>query len=70
MSDWLRGPLRDVVEDTLAAGDSRVAALGDVRALRQVIRLGSAFAGNWAATVWALLMLELFLRAPAPVAGE
>jgi asparagine synthase (glutamine-hydrolysing) len=70
LGDWLRGPLREVVHDTVLAPGSRVATLGAAAPLRRLVLSGDGFAGNWSGTVWALLMLELFLRAPAPRAGS
>ena len=62
---WLSHELRDVVGDLLLAGDSRVAALGEPRAVRNFIARRDGFAGNHSQAVWCLLMLELFLRAPS-----
>jgi asparagine synthase (glutamine-hydrolysing) len=66
MGRWLENDLHDVVADLLLAPDSRVVALGDRDALHGLIARKDGFAGNYERTVWGLLMLELFLRAPTP----
>ena len=63
--EWLAHELKDVVGDLLLAGDSRVAQLGEPRAVREFVAGRDSFRGNRAQAVWCLLMLELFLRAPA-----
>jgi len=63
--EWLSHELRDVVGDLLLAGDSRVAALGEPRAVRAFVTGRDGFAGNHSQAVWCMLMLELFLRAPS-----
>jgi asparagine synthase (glutamine-hydrolysing) len=62
---WLAQDLREVVGDLLLAADSRVAQLGAGTAVRELVLGRDGFAGNRAQAVWCLLMLELFLRAPA-----
>lgn len=62
---WLAHDLREVVGDLLLGSDSRVAQLGVPRAVRALVSGRDEFAGNRAQAVWCLLMLELFLRAPA-----
>jgi asparagine synthase (glutamine-hydrolysing) len=59
---WLAHDLREVVGDLLLASDSRVAQLGEPRAVRAFVTGRDGFAGNRAQAVWCLLMLELFLR--------
>jgi asparagine synthase (glutamine-hydrolysing) len=63
---WLAHDLKDVVGDLLLARDSRVARLGEGRAVRDFVTGRDSFVGNRAQAVWCLLMLELFLRAPSP----
>jgi asparagine synthase (glutamine-hydrolysing) len=63
---WLARDLKDVVGDLLLAGDSRVAHLGEQRAVQDFVMGRDGFVGNRAQAVWCLLMLELFLRAPSP----
>jgi asparagine synthase (glutamine-hydrolysing) len=63
---WLAGDLRDLVSDVLLASDSRVAQLGEPRAVRGFVQGHDAFAGNRPQAIWCLLMLELYLRAPTP----
>ncbi len=65
---WLAHDLREVVGDLLLASDSRVAQLGEPRAVRAFVTGRDGFAGNRAQAVWCLLMLELFLRAASPEA--
>ena len=65
MRQWLAHDLREVVGDLLLASDSRVAQLGVPRAVRALVSGLDDFSGNRAQAVWCLLMLELFLRAPA-----
>jgi asparagine synthase (glutamine-hydrolysing) len=59
---WLGGELRPMVQDLLLASDGRVAEWGERGALAELVERRTPFAGNWAQSVWALLMLELFLR--------
>lgn len=59
---WLAGPLRPLVEETLLARDARVAALAVDGAIRRLVDGAASFDGNRPQLVWALLMLELFLR--------
>lgn len=63
---WLAGDLREVVGDLLLSGGSHVAALGNAAAIRTFVEGKDGFAGNRPQAVWLLLMLEFFLRAPAP----
>jgi hypothetical protein len=58
-----------MVFSTVLASDSRVAALGTARSIEGLVRGTDGFPGNWSGAVWALLMLELFLRAPSPAPG-
>ena len=66
---WLAHDLREVVGDLLLACDSRVAQMGDPRAVRAFVTGRDGFAGNRAQAVWCLLMLELFLRAASRDGG-
>ena len=59
---WLAHDLRDAVADLLLAPDSRVAALGEAAHIHRFIRGQDDFRGNRPQAVWALLMLDLFLR--------
>lgn len=70
VSSWLAGPLRPLLAETLLSREGRVAEFTAPGFLTSLVNGSSAFAGNRAQLTWALLMLELFLRAPAPtVAG-
>src|SRR6266566_5935861 len=59
---WLSTDLRDAVGDLLLGPESHVAALGDPVAVRDFVRGEGGFQGNRAQAIWALLMLEVFLR--------
>ncbi len=59
---WLAHDLHEVVGDLLLTSGSRVAALGNSASISALVRGNDDFPGNRAQTVWALLMLELFLR--------
>jgi asparagine synthase (glutamine-hydrolysing) len=59
---WLAHELRETVGDLLLDPHSRVAALGTGAAITKLVRGTDDFSGNRAQTVWALLMLEIFLR--------
>jgi len=63
---WLENELHDVVADLLLGPDSRVTALGDRSGVRNLVAKKDGFDGNYDRTLWSLLMLELFLRAPTP----
>jgi asparagine synthase (glutamine-hydrolysing) len=63
---WLAGDLKDVVADSLLSRDSRLGALGIPSAVHNFVLGKDDFAGNRPQAIWALLMLELFLRTPAP----
>jgi asparagine synthase (glutamine-hydrolysing) len=64
---WVEKDLRPVINDLLLANDSRVASYADAKELRSFVSGNPAFAGNYPQTMWALLMLEIFLRAPQPL---
>jgi asparagine synthase (glutamine-hydrolysing) len=66
---WIEKDLRPVINDLLLAGDSRVAYYADSAQLRAFINGEAKFAGNYPQTMWALLMLEIFLRAPQPTSA-
>lgn len=63
---WMENDLKDVLHDLVLAPDSRVAQYADRRNLTEFVQTGAGFAGHYPQTLWALLMLELFLRAPQP----
>jgi len=63
---WLQKELRPIVADMLLTNDSRVSELGNRALIRNMITRKDRFPGNYDRTVWTLLMLELFLRAPTP----
>ena len=59
---WLAHELRDAVEDLLLTSGSRVAKLGKPGCVHRFVRGEDDFPGNRPQAVWALLMLEIFLR--------
>ena len=61
VGEWIRGPLRELVGDTLLTDSMRCSAYLDEREVRAVVgsHLGG---GDRSAQVWSLLMLELWLR--------
>ena len=59
---WLAGPLRPMLQDTLLARDARVRSFVDPSALAAFAAGTDDFPGNRPQSLWALLMLELFLR--------
>ena len=62
MARWLAGPLRPMLQDTLLARDARVRSFVDPSALAAFAAGTDDFPGNRPQSLWALLMLELFLR--------
>jgi asparagine synthase (glutamine-hydrolysing) len=69
IAQWLARDLRDTLGDTLLASDSRVGAMGDPVRIRALVDGRSPFTGNRPQVIWALLMLELFLRNPVRAAS-
>ncbi len=63
---WMENELKPVLNDLLLAPDSRVAQYADRRKLTEFVEGRSAFPGHFPQTLWSLLMLEIFLRAPRP----
>jgi asparagine synthase (glutamine-hydrolysing) len=64
IAKWLDYDLRETVRDALLGSDSRVSAIGNPTALRELVEGRSSFVGNRPQVIWALLMLECFLRNP------
>ncbi|MFN0179405.1 MAG: asparagine synthase (glutamine-hydrolyzing) [Gemmatimonadales bacterium] len=64
---WLDKDLRDLSRDVLLAPDARIRAWADDTALEQLVGGELAVAGNRPQMMWAVLMLELFLRDPLGV---
>ena len=62
ISAWLRGPLRELVHDTLFSRASRARGLFDVRALERMVHDHDHHpaVGDRHVQLWALLMLELW----------
>ncbi|MBA2687220.1 MAG: asparagine synthase (glutamine-hydrolyzing) [Gemmatimonadaceae bacterium] len=63
---WMETDLQPVLHDLLLAPDGRVGAYADRAKLSSFVKGTSGFPGNQAQTLWSLLMLEIFLRAPTP----
>jgi asparagine synthase (glutamine-hydrolysing) len=59
---WLAHDLREMVGDLLLSGQSKVSELGNGAAIARLVQGTDDFSGNRTQTVWALLMLEIFLR--------
>lgn len=59
--DWLRGPLRDVLEDTLSVGATKQRGLLDPAAVTAVKNDFQNSSGAWYKP-WVLMMLELWSR--------
>ena len=59
---WLAGPLRPLVDGLLLAPDARIAQFAEVGAVRRLVEGGDGRVGHRSRLVWALLVLELFLR--------
>ena len=59
---WLAGPLRPLVDGLLLAPDARIAQFAEVGAVRRLVTGGDDRVGDRPRLVWALLVLELFLR--------
>ena len=62
VAQWLGGELRELMGDTLLSAGARVNTFADGAAVSAFAAGRDAFAGNRAQALWALLMLELFLR--------
>lgn len=62
---WLAHDLRELLGDTVLAADARVGTYLDRGAVARFVAGTDGFAGNHPQAVWALLMLELFLRGAA-----
>jgi asparagine synthase (glutamine-hydrolysing) len=69
VAEWLRGPLRPMVQELLLAPDSRTRALYRPRALERVVAQHASGRRNWQGAIWTMLMLELFWRRWAPAVG-
>ena len=59
---WLAGPLRQLVEDTLLAPDAHIGQFAELSTIRRIATGGDDRVGARPHLVWALLVLELFLR--------
>jgi asparagine synthase (glutamine-hydrolysing) len=59
---WLAHDLRETVGDLLLSPESKVREMGNGAAIARLVQGTDDFSGNRDQTVWALLMLEIFLR--------
>lgn len=59
---WLRGPLRELVFDSVGGSNSRVSAFLDRSFVREIIEQKRCMDRNWGYIVYSLLILELWLR--------
>ena len=62
LAEWLRGELRDYVEDTLFSRDARERGYFDYRELEKIWRQHLRGITDCSAHIWTLLMLELWHR--------
>ncbi len=67
---WMETDLQPVLHDLLLAPDGRVGAYADRAQLSSFVKGTTGFPGNQAQTLWSLLMLEIFLRAPTPATAD
>jgi asparagine synthase (glutamine-hydrolysing) len=61
LADWLRGPLQPILRDTLLAADARTTSILHQQTARRLADEHQA-GHNHSAALWALLMLELWMR--------
>jgi asparagine synthase (glutamine-hydrolysing) len=62
IAGWLRTDLSPMVEEMLLSSGSQLADMTDANVLASLVRGDDGFRGNRSLVVWALLILELFLR--------
>ncbi len=62
LDHWFRGELRDLTRDVLLAGDARHRAFFRPEAVEQLVREHQSGAFDHSYRLWALLVLELWLR--------
>jgi asparagine synthase (glutamine-hydrolysing) len=62
LGDWFRGPLREMIEDTLFATDAFIGSVLEVDEVRRVWRSHQGGFRWMEPMIWALLMLELWGR--------
>jgi len=67
-ADWLKGPMREMLHETLLSRRARQRGLFEPRALYRILDEHDAGIGEWHPQLWTLLMLELwfarFIDAP------
>jgi asparagine synthase (glutamine-hydrolysing) len=59
---WLAGPLRALTQDTLLAPDAHIRHFAELSTIRRIAAGDDEVVGARPHLVWALLVLELFLR--------
>ncbi len=62
LAQWLRGPLRSMVEETVFADDARVRSWLDMNAVRSLWSSHLRGTGDMGSMIWAVLMLEHWAR--------
>ncbi len=62
LGDWFRGPLRELIEDTLFSPDTFIDSVLDGAEVRRIWRSHQSGLRRMAPMIWALLMLELWGR--------
>ncbi len=67
---WFRGPLRDLVEDCLGAPSALLYEWVNPGPVRQILEAHGAGRRDHGHQIWALLMLECWLRGRSPRAGR
>ncbi len=60
--DWLRGPLRELLLDTLADAESRYSGLFDFGAIRSYLQAHLSRRANLGYNLWGLMMLFLWMK--------
>ena len=62
LAKWLRGPLRELVEESVFADDARVQNWLDMNAVRAMWTSHLRGTGDMGSMIWAVLMLEHWAR--------
>lgn len=62
LEDWLKNELNPILRDTVGSDKARVHNFVDKKFIKQLLYDHTGFGQNWAAIVYSLLVLELWLR--------
>jgi asparagine synthase (glutamine-hydrolysing) len=62
IAEWLQGELKPVLHDTVGSSDPRIGAYFDARFVKQLLNRSVLQDRNWGYMIYALLVLELWLR--------